>query len=139
MGADQIHPQVLRKMANVIAKPHSIIFKRSWSAGDLPEDWWKTNVTSVFRKGEKEDPGKYRVVSLTTIPGKVIEQLIVDVIFKHVGKKKVVRSIQHGSTKGKSCLTNLTAFYDGMTVYIDEGRAVDIVYPDFYKTSGCLP
>lgn len=35
MGADRIHPQVLRKIANVIAKPYSIIFERSWSTGDL--------------------------------------------------------------------------------------------------------
>lgn len=53
LGTDGIHPQVLRKMANVIAKPHSIILERSQSAGDLPEDWRKVNVTSVFKKGRE--------------------------------------------------------------------------------------
>jgi len=50
-----------------------------------------------------------------------------------VEEKKVVRSSQRGFIKGKSCLTNLIAFYDGMTGWVDEGRAVDVVYLDFSK------
>ncbi|GAB0208061.1 mitochondrial enolase superfamily member 1 [Grus japonensis] len=105
----------------------------SWRTGEVPEDWRKANVTLVFKKSKKEDPGNYRPVSLTSIPGKVMEQLILGVINKHVEEKKVIGSGQHGFTKGKSCLTNLIAFYDGMTGWVDEGKAVDVVYLDFNK------
>jgi len=60
----------------------------------------------------------------------MMEQLILEVIIKQVEEKKVIRSSQHGFTKGKSCLTNLIAFYDGMTGWVDEGRVVDVVYID---------
>ncbi|PKU36052.1 rna-directed dna polymerase from mobile element jockey- hypothetical protein [Limosa lapponica baueri] len=87
----------------------------------------------VFKKG-KEDLGNYRLVGLTSIPGKMIEQLVLDVISKHMEEKKAIRSSQHGFTKGKSCLTNLIAFYDGMIGWTDEESVVDVVYLDFSKT-----
>jgi len=93
----------------------------------------KANVTPIFKKDNKEDPANYRPVSLTSIPGRVMEQLILEVIIKQVEEKKVIRSSQHGFTKGKSCLTNMTAFSEGMTGWVDEGRAVDVVYFNFSK------
>jgi len=57
----------------------------------------------------------------------------IEAIIKQVEEKKVNRSSQHGFTKGKSCLTNLIAFCDGVTCWVDEGRAVDVVYLNFSK------
>ena len=99
----------------------------------MPEDWRIANVTPVFKKGKKGDPGNYRPVSLTSVPGKVLEQLVLDAISKQVEEKKVMRSSQHGFTKGQSCLTNIVAFYDGITNWVDERRAVDVIYLDFSK------
>ncbi|PKU35296.1 hypothetical protein llap_14400 [Limosa lapponica baueri] len=99
--------------------------------GEVPEDWRKANVTPVFKKGKKEDLGNYRLVSLTS--GKMMKRLLLGIISKHMEEKKAIRSSQHRFNKGKSCLTNLIAFYDGMTGWIDEGRAVDVVYLDFSK------
>jgi len=97
---------VLRELADVIAEPFSVIFGRSWRTGEVPEDWRKASATPIFKKGKKGDPGNYRLVSLNSIPGKMVELLILEVIIKQVEEKKVIRSSQHGFTKGKSCLTS---------------------------------
>ena len=78
------------------AEPLSIMFERSWRTGEVPEDWRRANVIPIFKKGKKEDSGNYRLVSLTSIPGKVMEQLILDVISKPIEVKKVIRSSQQG-------------------------------------------
>jgi len=62
-----------------------------------------------------------------------MEQLILAVIIKQVEEKKVIRSSQHGFTKGQSCLTDLIAFCDGMTGWANEGRALDAVCLNFSK------
>jgi len=124
---------VLRELADVIAEPLSIVFERSWRTGEVPEDWRKANITPIFKKGKKEYPGNYRLVNFTSIPRKMMEQLILEVIIKQVEEKKVIRSSHRGFTKGRSCLTDLIVFYDGITDWVDEGRAVDVVYLDFSK------
>ena len=63
MGPNGMHPQVQRELADVIAEPLSIIFERSWRTGEVPEHGRKANVTPIFKKGKKEDPGNYRPVS----------------------------------------------------------------------------
>ena len=104
---------------------------------EVHEEWRKASVTPVFKKRRKDDlQGNYRPVTLTSVPGNVIKQLILDVISKQ-GEEKVSRNSQHGllsaTTKGKSCFTSLVAFYDVMTGQVVEGRAVDVVYLDFSK------
>ncbi|GAB0207891.1 mitochondrial enolase superfamily member 1 [Grus japonensis] len=133
MGPDRIHLRVLRELAEELAKPLSIIYQQSWLTGEVPDDWRLANVTSIYRKGPKEDSGNYRPVSLTLVPGKVMEQVIVSTLTKHVQDNQGIRPSQHGFMKGRSCLTNLISFYDKVTRLVDEGKAVDVIYLDFSK------
>ncbi|KFQ23857.1 LINE-1 reverse transcriptase, partial [Mesitornis unicolor] len=90
MGPDGIHPSVLRELAEELTKPLSIIYQQSWLTGEVPVDWRLANVTPIYKKGRKEDPGNYRAVSLTSVPGKVTEQIILNAITRHMQDNQAI-------------------------------------------------
>ncbi|KFQ65901.1 hypothetical protein N334_01642, partial [Pelecanus crispus] len=79
MGPDEMHPRVLRKLADV-----------SWQSGEVPADWKKGNVVPIFKKGRKEDPGNYRPVSLMSVPGKIMEQILLEDMLKPMEDRELI-------------------------------------------------
>ena len=96
-------------------------------------------VCNRFKKGSKDDPGNYRPISLTSVPGKMLEYIIADDMMSHLEHNKLILDSQHGFRSGRSCLTNLVDFFHDMFSIYDKSRAVDILYLDFRKAFDKVP
>ncbi|GAB0178474.1 mitochondrial enolase superfamily member 1 [Grus japonensis] len=105
MGPDEMQPRVLRELADEVARPLAIMFEKFWYSSAVPTDWKRGNITPIFKKGKKEDPGNYRPISLTSVPGKIMEQTLLETMLRHMENRASV----------------------------DKGRATDVIYLDLCK------
>ena len=138
-GPDKIYPRILKEVKEAICKPLCVIFNLFLRTGKVVSEWKLANVTPLFKKGDKSNPGNYRPISLTSVVCKLMESILRDKIVEFLEKNNIIRDSQHGFRNRRSCLTNLLDFLHDIYEMYEEGRAVDIIYLDFQKAFDKVP
>ena len=87
----------------MLTKPHSVVCQQSWLTGEVPVDQSLVKVMPIYSKVWKEDLRNDKPVSLTSVPGNVMEQIVLSAITRHVWDNQAIRPSQHGFRKGRSC------------------------------------
>ena len=138
-GHDKLTAKLLKVLSGVIAIPVAMIFNKSINEGKAPADWKCANITPVFKKGSKRDPGNYRPISLTSILCKVFESFMKELLLDHLLSHNLLKTSQHGFLPSKSTVTNLIEYLDVLTQHLDQGKVVDVIYLDFAKAFDKVP
>ncbi len=139
MGPDKIPAVILKTLSDVVALPLTIIYNKSLAEGVVPSDWKTAEVTSIFKKGSKSDPGNYRPVSLTSIAGKVLESFVRDQLVDYMETYQLFSKCQHGFRHHKSCVTQLLEVMNDFTNFIENHENIDCIYLDFRKAFDTVP
>ena len=105
----------------------------------MPKDWKCAEVTAIFKKGAKSDPGNYRPVSLTSVVCKVLESFVRDQLVDHMEKNLLFSDCQHGFRRHRSCVTQLLDAMNDFTDLIENGECIDAIYLDFRKAFDTVP
>ena len=116
------------------------IFEKSIQEAKVPEIWKTAHVTAIFKSGSRSKAENYRPLSLTSVPGKILERLIRDEKVNHMQLKNLFFSkSQHWFISGRSCTTQLLEFLEDVTMALDQGDDVDVIYLDFCKAFDKVP
>ena len=89
-GPDELHGKFLYELRHELFKPLTKLFKDSLKSGILPQDWRDANVIPLHKKGRKDLAQNYRPVSLTSVVGKLLEQIVKDYLVAHLDKFNLI-------------------------------------------------
>ena len=101
VGPDNIHPMLLRRLANELEKPLTVIFQMSLNEGQLPDDWRNAIISPNHKKGSKVTASNYRPISLTSIACKILESFVKEAVIKFLTEEKLISSKQYGFMNGR--------------------------------------
>ena len=68
-----------------------------------------------------------------------MESLIKDCLIKYLLDNRLLNLSQHGFLPNRSCVTNLLSFLEDISLALDSGDSIDVIYLDFSKAFDKVP
>ena len=97
-----IYIRMLKICDSAIVKPLTLSFKNCISQGTFPDNWKKTNICPIHKKGDKQTVNNYRPVSVLRICGKIFERLIFNSLHQFLEEHNLFWGHPH-STYAQKC------------------------------------
>ena len=132
-GVDNLHPMLLKSCAKELAYPLFKVFLLSLQQSQLPTEWKQSVVVPIFKKGSRYIPLNYRPVCLTSVACKCLERVIAKNLYMYLEDHNILSEHQFGFRAGRSTMDQMILVYNDITLWLDQGCAVDLVLFDFSK------
>lgn len=99
VGQDEIHPRVLKETADSLALLVMILFNKSLSSGEIPDEWHLANVSTIFKSGDKAKSCNYGPISITSILCRHLETVVKEAFMRHCEDNNLFPDCQFGFRK----------------------------------------
>ena len=142
-GPDEIHPQILIELIDLVPKPPPPLINNTMDEGYILQDWKMAYVSPRFKKGARDKAENYRPLSLTSncmqIVCKLMKHFVKNSIMTHMRAENLLSSKQYGFMNGRFTTTQLLSYLDRCIDTIVSGGFVDTIYFDIAKAFDSVP
>lgn len=131
VGLDGASYQMFKRLPDSVLLLWLELYNKAWSEGVYPEAWKQSCVVPIPKFGKnKNDPGSYRPISLTSHPGKLMEGMVKARLEHFLESKNLLNPFQSGFRKGRSTLDQLARLVHDIQYAKNRGRSVLAIFLD---------
>ena len=130
---DHVFPRDFSLIGDSVIHSLLPIFRKSVSDASFPSSWKLPRVNPIFKKGSSTDINNYKPISLLSIPGKILEDVVSDTLNNHMETQGLLSHKQWGFRKNystESLLLHLTEIWKNA---LDRDLKVGVLFIDFRK------
>lgn len=133
-GPDELMPRLIKIIGKYLIKPLTLLYNKSLSLGEVPQQWKMANVSAIFKgKGDEHDPTNYRPISVTSCLGKMLEKIIFKYLFNYLQDFEILTKYQSGFRPRDSTVNQLLEIYNIIIENLDKGKDVRFIFCDVSK------
>ena len=132
-GSDGIVGELIKYGGEPMCKMLLTLFNLAWDKEYVPNFWREGLIVSLFKKGDREDPGNYRGITLLNVVGKLYSRVINNRLLKHLELNHLLHEGQGGFRLGRSCIDNIFSLNELIQGRISEGKSTYAFFLDVKK------
>ena len=132
-GTDNILNEHLLCSKTVIVPILCKLFNNILNTGDFPELWVQCVIIPIFKKGDKNDAGNYRGISLVSHVGKLFTSLINTRLLKWSEEHNVLSDAQFGFKPGFGTTDAIFALHSLISNTLRKGKQLYCCFIDYIK------
>lgn len=136
---DDISVAIIKENAHLVAPPLLKLFNQSINQGVFPDRLKIANVIPLYKKGNKNDMGNYRPISLLHIFSKIFEKIMKNHLVTHISTHNIISKSQFGFQKNVSTLSAISKFSELIYQTLDSSHYALSIFIDFSKAFDTVP
>ena len=121
-GNDNIGNFIIKRVANEIAKPLTMLFNLSITTGIVPEKLKIAKVIPIYKKDDAEKFSNYRPVSLLPCFSKILERLVFNRCVEYIDAHEILNDKQFGFRPNHSTYMAIMQLADNITSAVERNE-----------------
>ena len=117
-------------MANLL----KVLYEVVWTEESVPRLWRQGLVVSLYKKGDAEDPGNYRGITLLNVVGKMFCKILNDRLVVRLESERALHEGQAGFREKRSCVDNIFSLTEIIQGRMREGQSTYAFCLDISKS-----
>ena len=110
-GPDGIPAEFFKCTTELTIPYLTIVFNNIFTSGNIPDDWGKSIICPLHKKGSINDPNNFRGISLINTVCKIFANILVARLDKWTDKFNVIHESQAGFRRQYSTIDNIFTFH----------------------------